>query len=276
MTNMNQLNKEQKHSQLNPVIYPDEIIRLNGRYKNSDLPNETKFPVLLPRNEHFTQLLIANIHERNCHAGVAHTLAQLRKKYWIPQGRTAIRQVIRNCLTCIRYQGGPYQTKVMSPWPRSKTTESSPFTNTGVDYFGPLYVKNRGNWKNVWICLFICTAVRAVHLEVVEDMTAEHFLEAFRRFIARRGKPNKIISDNAATFKAAKNAIDIAWNDITRDREVHSYLSENRIEWKFIIELSLDGRVLRKTCGNNKNSIKKDYWETIFNSYPTTNHHHRS
>ena len=77
-----------------------------------------------------------------------------------------------------------------------------------------------------------------LHLEVVEDMTAEHFLEAFRRFIARRGKPNKIISDNAATFKAAKNAIDIAWNDITRDREVHSYLSENRIEWKFIIELS--------------------------------------
>ena len=84
MTNMNQLNKEQKHSQLNPVIYPDEIIRLNGRYKNSDLPDETKFPILVPRNEHFTQLLIANIHERNCHAGASHTLVQLRKKYWIP------------------------------------------------------------------------------------------------------------------------------------------------------------------------------------------------
>ena len=69
-------------------------------------------------------------------------------------------------------------------------------------------------------------------------MTAEHFLEAFRRFIARRGKPNKIISDNATTFKAAKNTINIAWNDITRDPEVHRYLSENSIEWKFIIELS--------------------------------------
>ena len=117
----------------------------NGRYKNSDLPDETKLPILVPRNEHFTQLLIANIHERNCHAGVSHTLAQLQKKYWIPQGRTAIKQVIGNCLTCIRYQGGLYQAKVMSPWPRSKTTESSPFTNTGVDYFGPLYVKNGGN-----------------------------------------------------------------------------------------------------------------------------------
>ena len=117
MTNMNQLNKEQKHSQLNPVIYPDGIIRLNGRYKNSDLPDEMKLPILVPRNEHFTQLLIANIHERNYHAGVSHILAQLRKKYWIPQGRAAVRQVIRNCLTCIQYQGGPYQAKVMSPWP---------------------------------------------------------------------------------------------------------------------------------------------------------------
>ena len=73
-----------KVRQLNPVIYPDGIIRLNGRYKNSDLPDETKFPILVPRSEHFTQLLIANIHERNCHAGASHTLSQLRKKYWIP------------------------------------------------------------------------------------------------------------------------------------------------------------------------------------------------
>ena len=115
----------------------------------------------------------------------------------------------------------------MSPWPRSKTTESSPFANTGVDCFGPLYVKNRGNRKKVWICLFTCIAVRAVHLEVVDDMAAEHFLEAFRSFIARRGKPNKISSDNATTFKAAKNTVDIAWNNITRDREVHSCLGEN-------------------------------------------------
>ena len=65
-------------------------------------------PILVPRNEHFTQLLIANIH-----AGVSHTLTQLRKKYWIPQGRRTIKHVIRNCLTCIRYQGGPCQAKVM-------------------------------------------------------------------------------------------------------------------------------------------------------------------
>ena len=146
----------------------------------------------------------------------------------------------------------------MSPWPRSKTTQSSPFINTGVDYFGLLYVKNVRNRKKVWICLFTCIAVRAVHLEVVEDITAEHFLEAFRRFIARRGKPNKIISDNATTFKAAKNAIDIAWNDILRDHEVHSYLSKNRIEWKFIIELSpWMGGFYQRLVGITKMALKK-------------------
>ena len=61
---------------------------------HSDVPDETKLVILVPRNKHFTQLLIANIHERNFHAGVSHTLAQLQKKYWISQGRTAIRQVI--------------------------------------------------------------------------------------------------------------------------------------------------------------------------------------
>ena len=89
----------------------------------------------------------------------------------------------------------------MPPRPRSKTTESSPLTNTGVDYVGLLHVKNGGNQKKVWMFLFTCSAVRAVHLEVVEDMKAEHFLEAFCRFIARRGKPNKIISDNATLLK---------------------------------------------------------------------------
>ena len=69
-----------------------------------------------------------------------------------------------------------------------------------------------------------------MHLEVVEDMTAETFLEALRRFVARRGKPDEIISDNATQFKAAKNTVDIAWADIVNDPTVQSYLSEKRIK----------------------------------------------
>ena len=89
-------------------------------------------------------------------------------------------------------------------------------------------------------------------------MAAEHFLEAFRRFIARRGKPNKIIFDNATNFIAAKNAIDIAWNDIARDREVYSCLSENRAEWEFIIELSIwIGGFYERLLGIKKPALKR-------------------
>ena len=156
----------------------------------------------------------------------------------MPQGRTAVKTILRKCLACTRFQGEPYKVKPISPWPKSRVTISAPFTSTGIDYFGPLYIKNGGTQKKVWISLFTCTAIRAIHLEVVEDMSAERFLEALRRFVARRGKPDEIISDNATQFKAAKNTIDIVWRNIVNDPQIHSYLSEKRIKWKFIIELS--------------------------------------
>ena len=100
----------------------------------------------------------------------------------------------------------------MSPWPKNKLTQSAPFKHTGLDYFGPLYVKSQNREKKkVWVCLFTCVVERAVHLEIVDDLTAEEFLLALRRVIARRGNPSKIISDNAAQFKLSKSTIDDAW-----------------------------------------------------------------
>ena len=253
-----QLNDKQKQSQLNPSIHDDGIIRLHGRFTNSNLPDETRLPILLPREEHFTKLLIKKTHADAGHGSTAHTLGQLRQKFWVPQGRTAVKTAIRKCLICIRWQGGPYRVKPIAPLPKSRVTASPPFTNTGIDYFGPLYIKNEGVQKKVWICLFTCTAVRAVHLEVVEDMTAEQFLEALRRFVSRRGKPDEIISDNALQFKAAKNTIDIAWGDIVNDPQVQSYLSEKRIKWKFIVELSpWFGGFYERLVGTTKMALKK-------------------
>ena len=75
---------------------------------------------------------------------------------------------------------------------KNKLTQSAPFRHTGLDYFGLLYVKSQNrDGKKVWICLFICVAMRAVHLEIVDDLTAEEFFLALRRFIARWGNPSK-------------------------------------------------------------------------------------
>ena len=128
----------------------------------------------------------------------------------------------------------------MAAYPPSRIEESSPFTYTGLDYLGPLYVKENSEsvTHKVWVCLFTCLAVRAVHLELINDMSAEQFLLCLRRFIARRGKPKEIISDNASQFKLAKSTVDEAWQFATTSPDTQSYLANEEITWSFIIELA--------------------------------------
>ena len=95
----------------------------------------------------------------------------------------------------------------MSPWSAKHLSEYAPFTYTGLDYFGLIYVK-RNPSKKVWTCLFTCVVVRAVHLKVVDDMTAEEYLMALRKCISRRGTPKEIILDNAPQFMFTKTTID--------------------------------------------------------------------
>ena len=124
----------------------------------------------------------------------------------------------------------------MALW--SKVIRSKAFVNTGLDYFGPSYIRQEKSQVKVWVCLFTCITVRASHLELVEDMTAEQFLSPPSRFIARGGKPDQIILDNAPNFKATKNGVDMAWEKVFDDPSVDIYLSDPRIKWSFIIELS--------------------------------------
>ena len=185
------LNKSVVKSQLNPKIENDELIRCYGRLRNADLPEETINPILLPTREKIVELLIDNHHKKTFHAGVNHSLAQVRIKYWIPKGRSEVKRVLRKCNVCQKYQGGSFKMSSMSPWPSNKVIRTLSFQYTGLDYFGPLYIKcgNHADRKKVWVCLFTCVVVRAIHLEIVTDLSAEDFLLALCRFIARRGKP---------------------------------------------------------------------------------------
>jgi len=110
-----------------------------------------------------------------------------------------------------------------------------PFSNIGVDFAGPLYLKksqsNVTKYK-VYVCLFTCVSTRALHLEIVRDMSTSTFLQAFHRFCGHRGVPSVIISDSAKTFQAGSKEI----HKIIRSEPVQQYLTNHRISWKFIIE----------------------------------------
>ena len=89
-----------------------------------------------------------------------------------------------------------------------RVRQSAPFSKVGIDFAGPLFVKSKtGEMVKSYFALFTCCVTRAVHLDLVADLTATTFLRCLRRFTARRGTPSLIISDNAKTFKASAKVI---------------------------------------------------------------------
>ncbi|KAI5731558.1 hypothetical protein M8J77_012244 [Diaphorina citri] len=222
------------------------ILRCNAKLQNADIPYDQRFPILLPRDSPYTHDVIKKIHEENYHVGVSHTLALLRKLYWVPTGRSQVSKVIKKCRACIKYGGGPYKLPEMPPLPKERVAVCPPFTYTGVDYFGPLTVIEGGTRRKRWCVLFTCMAVRAIHLEVVEDMTTDEFLNCLRRFVATRGSPVAIVSDNALQFKLSENVLN------------SSFCQDKNITWRFIAELSpWQGGFYERLIGLVKNCLRR-------------------
>ncbi|XP_076396216.1 uncharacterized protein LOC105664283 [Megachile rotundata] len=195
---------------LNPCLDTDGIIRVGGRLTHAAINYSRKYPILLPRNSHITKLIILNQHIKNWHAGVQGTLNAVRNNYWPIDGKNSTRHIVRKCVRC--YKVNPkLPTYVMGDLPKNRITQSRPFECVGIDYCGPFFLKekkfrNKGKLK-CYVSVFVCFATRAVHMELVTDLTTETCLEAIRRFCARRGKPSHIYSDNATNFVGVKNEI---------------------------------------------------------------------
>jgi len=241
-------------------IYADSdgLIRCRGRLDKSGLSEGAKRPILLPKGEKFTWLVIEKTHKENLHSGVSQTLAGIRRKYWIPQGRSLVKSVLQRCSVCRRYEGGPYRTPPLAALPASRVRGSCPFSRSGVDFFGPLLVKSQEGAQKVWICLFSCMVTRAVHLELIQDMTTEEFLLAFERFISQRGTPCEVISDNAAHFKLAGKTLNTLWEHVKKSDDVQSYVSSSGINWHFIVELApWMGGFYERLVGIVKRSLRK-------------------
>ena len=108
-----------------------------------------------------------------------------------------------------------------------------PFTVTGVDFTGELYYVKADRPANVskcYVCLFTCANTRTIHLELVPNLSVRSFLQAFRRFCARRSTPHKVISDNATTYQSAAKEL----KQLYRNPQVRNYMSTKNIEWLFI------------------------------------------
>ena len=114
----------------------------------------------------------------------------------------------------------------------ARITKDQPFTFTGVDFAGPLYVKEHGDMHKPYISVYTCAVSGAVHLDTVPDLSAEAFIRNFRRFAARRGLRSEVISDNGKTFKAASKKL----TTLFKAPKMRRYLANHAVKWTFSLE----------------------------------------
>ena len=162
-----EVSKKSKLLSLSPFLDQNNIIRVGGRIKNSNLCFDVKHPVLLPKHHHFTKLIIQHFHTQHLHARAQATLAAIRQQYWIISSRRAIRQVLHKCIPCFRVKPTISFQKIGN-LPDQRLNPGRPFQKSGIDYCGPINIKEgcgRGRRTvKAYIALFICLCTKAVHL----------------------------------------------------------------------------------------------------------------
>ena len=226
---------------LDPMLGDDCLLRVGGRIEHAPIPHAVRHPIILPPckptslaeiSQSITSRIIFDMHERQCHAGPEWLRAKLRKRFWIMNARSSIRQTIKHCQIC-RKATAPTAQQKMSPLPPQRLDVQSPaFTHVGVDYTGFFRLQRpKDVTQKAYIVIFTCMTSRAVHLEIVTDMTTIGFIEALRSMIARRGTPHTIYSDNAQTFIATDTQLKLLFEALPA--KIDPWLKVERIEWEF-------------------------------------------
>ncbi|XP_038117142.1 uncharacterized protein LOC119769264 [Culex quinquefasciatus] len=213
-----------------PVLDEDGVLRVRGRLeKNASIPFDKRFPIILGRKHAVTKKIIQHYHEKYGHANRETVFNELRQKFWIPNARAAILEVVKECVWCKVNRCVPF-VPTMAPLPVERTAATMrPFSAVGVDYLGPVEVTVGRRREKRWIAVFTCLAVRAVHLEVVHSLTTQSCLMALRRFACKRGVPEKVFSDNATCFRGADAAMTKAIN-----KECAEQMTSATTAWSFI------------------------------------------
>lgn len=210
-----------------------DLLRVGGRLRESDLPFKTCHPILLPKHSQLTVLLIDFVHRYHCHPGAQTTQNILQQEYWIISARSFIRKRLRQCVSCFKASPKPLQPS-MGDLPKPRLVGTKPFSHVGIDFAGPFMVKaallRRIQATKGYLCIFVCMATRAVHLELVSDLSTALFLAALDRFISRRGRCTDLYSDCGTNFVGAKRYLKEVQNLIDSPTTATN-LDKRQIQW---------------------------------------------
>ncbi|XP_044248692.1 uncharacterized protein [Drosophila takahashii] len=234
------LSRSNKLSQLSPFLDNEGVLRVRGRLKNAlHLSPHQRTPIILPKDHHFTELVIRNAHLNTLHGGISLTLAVTRQTFWILNGKQAVKKILHKCVDCFKHRPKAV-TQLMGDLPLHRVNPPKrAFEATGVDYTGALEIKAskfRGHHKyKAYIAVFICLATKAVHLEAVTGLSSQDFLWALQRFIGRRGYCQHIYSDCGTNFIGADKSLNL-WHEEFRQSVIATVipkLTAQQIQWHF-------------------------------------------
>ena len=229
---------------LAPFLDSSGLLRVGGRQAHSTLSYCQTHPVLLHAKHRITKLFIQSEDKRLLHAGPTLMISSLSRRLYIIRVRSAVRAVTRQCVICRRSSIKP-KPPHFGQLPLERLTPGPIFERTGLDYAGPLYIKygyiRKPTVIKAYVCVFVSLTVKAVHLELITDLTSEAFLACLRRFVSRRGYPSLLWSDHGSNFVGANRELKEIMNflklQITQ-KNVSEFCSAKSVEWKFIPQRS--------------------------------------
>lgn len=217
---------------LTPYLDQDGLIRINGRIEAAQLEYDVKNPIILAREHPLTKLIIAHYHRLGKHQNNDAIVCEIRQRFWIPHLRAMVRKSKKDCMHC-RHQAARPTPALMGQLPIDRLTPNiRPFTYTGLDYFGPINVAVGRRREKRWVALFTCLTVRAIHLELAQDLTTDSCIVCIRNFVNIRGVPQKIRSDNGTNFVGAQKVIRDAISTLDNEK-IQSECAKRGIEWAF-------------------------------------------
>lgn len=195
---------------LNPFFNKeDRLLRISGRLQNATHLNyDQRHPIILPYGHIISRLIVRHAHVTTLHGTDQQTMMLVTQRYHIIRCKGLVKTIRHNCIKCFR-QKCIAQNQLMGQLPSPRITPSRPFLHSGVDFAGPFQLKRfKGRCQSfykAYFAIFVCFSTKAIHLEVVIDLSSASFIAAFRRFIGRRGLVRDLYSDCGSNFVGAKS-----------------------------------------------------------------------
>ena len=227
---------------LHPRMAQDGLLHVGGRLARASIPLEQRCPIILSSKDIYTRLLFDFYHIYLKHCGPTLLLSHAGGKHHVVGARKLSRTVCKQCTRC-RLAAAKGGTQLMGQLPPERVNISTVFRTTGIDATGPFILKKGHTRRPVlvksYLLLFVCFSTKAVHIEVVSDLTTEAFLAALRRFVARRGMPAHFHTDNGSNFIGARNDLKQFYQLLHSDQTtsaVKSFLVSYKAEWHNIPE----------------------------------------